>query len=836
MNNATAANPRKILSESTLPVKAGDELTIGILVFSTSFETNEALNCRIQFLNSLGSAINIAYEGSLHSQEDGSYTELLVPANTTLSTVWSQQSVIAPARARKVILTLTCSPNSKSNTLGTIQCINTKKIPILDHVYELTDDKIYSFYAIFRNAKKASNIALLSVRYFDRQLTSISEDVIGLSRSERFGHFKYLHCDKNGQTTKVILIPPEKSAFAHIQMHPLIENYPLKFRRTPTLDVEPDLSILFSDPEWLLISPDTNRPVKLTITDEEHELMVASITYVSTINNDRLFGTLALEPIDNTEANENFHSKYDSAVELYGTNSQIVEQRRYFQNNYEKGYKSFLFLAKENSMGFIKKDVKLLSFFQSKQNLHNCFITDQISSYTFNTVPYWSGVIQLKIKTSNNPVDLAWELCWLDHSNSTVGRCSGRILREDGKALKVSFNSGELSAHACTIGSENRNEQAIIEFRPAVTAASGLFTLKCLEADKSVPISFQIEPFAHLNLENLNQNAFENLNLLETISRPASRRTLDALVQKYPTNLKILSACFDLYNKFEDQTQSNLIAKKILSSAKDTALCRNARNKIALMRVLYKNWLPFIHEENTKNFKGTSSDQDQSILNIAVLSGEKSTDHESVLLKILTKKKPDNLEINQLVLVSFAGLEKGQTSASYEIEDIDGFRKYYINCIDPTEADNIPLDSHLDFISLLASDIFDQECPNAIYVTVEERSFPQILLGSALSRRYGIPFFMEMKNSPREAIWDDSVDSFPNAQMSKVYNCIGEADTVITYSEDMTDDLIRHGISTEKILILSDQFLANSKCEDLIYHPTSKIINMFLKCIPIIAI
>lgn len=810
--------PRGILAERTIAVKEGESLVVGVVMrVRGEFVVGEHLRCQVQFVNSSGKFLNGDGCELNQSQDLHNYVQIPIINNDSRAS-WSNESIVVPKHARCIVLTLNNDQiNSAIQVLGGIQCVNLAKKPLLDLVYSISQSQAYKYRILFERKTQARNIALFSATYLDENFNAISGAITGLSYSERFSHFKYLHCSKNGESSGVFLLPPEGAVYVYIQIHPLASDSSIALRQDPQLLLAPDVASFSNDPDWCVVG--NEEPCMAVTIKEEHSLadiFLVNVTYVGMTRSDRVFGSFRWSDAKNINVQETcLDNKSDISISLFGTNSLIVSKRFFFDIKDRVGDFNLAFSNRDNAIGFVKQTVMLNDMPVLQGDWSNIVIDKEITIDAFDVLPYWGGVFQLQFPKAAECSGLEWDIDWLGKNDVLVGRTNGHVQIGDFDKSKPSINAEQHSsqAHVVISSTDVPNHHILIEFQPMPTALRGLITLRMENGSSDISTSYRVNPFVFLDTEKMDKSAILDVQKLQSISTWATRETLNALIRGNPDKM-VYETSMQCFANLDDISSSVSVSNKILRTSKDAHLCRLARNTLAMLHVLSMNWLPYVN--NIASAKRQQKEHVPAVHNVAIILGAGQSIEACALASGVLKETSTSSRLKSFVVVPFGKMERSLSDQLFECEKVNGVICYQINCISQKDANDVPIDRRLEFFTHLSSQIIELEKANAIAVSLDDKGLEQTLIGLALSRKYHIPLVLQISVSPSTVVWSSNAATevvFSRTYILKAFKCMSQVGAIIATSERIKEELITHNISPAKIFVLPNEPLQDSQID-----------------------
>lgn len=137
--------------------------------------------------------------------------------------------------------------------------------------------------------------------------------------------------------------------------------------------------------------------------------------------------------------------------------------------------------------------------------------------------------------------------------------------------------------------------------------------------------------------------------------------------------------------------------------------------------------------------------------------------------------------------------------------EIGGVPHYHLD-VGPADVRSLPLDTAIQFETLLLAGVFRRFGGSIVHATSGYRGYESALKASALKRHFGVPFVYEVR-SLHEHAWGPPTDDIlelplTNLRMAKENHCMAEADHVVTIADAMKAILVERGIPKEKISVI----------------------------------
>lgn len=792
-----------------IPVKPNEQLKIGVVMRDWQLPSDgTTFVCAIRFFNATNQFIEQEYKGAFHSNKIGSFIHIS-PTLIECDCSWSQQTVTVPTNATRIVLSIFSEDHDVSCSIGFIQCVEISQMPIFGQIYEVRENQAYNLKIIFKETKRCKNLSLLMITYFDSSLRSIEGRVIGYSYSQRYGHFKYLHCDDRGVVSKAILLPPDNAAYAHILILPLQGNSNLRLFTDPELRLDKDVSFYLRSLDWLLVNENDDSLIKLSVpsnTKKNNAIWVADLSYVSMSGEKSIAATASVESVIVDDCLATSSAEITDAVELYGTNNRIKDHRIYFDWSRSTKLVQVRFSIKNNAIVFVKKNVSPEPILHSKIQSDVVLGSREHLEYKFDVVPYWNSSIYFQFSNLVHSFDLECNVIASSESG-VLGEYKATIHCSE-REIKIASNRDSLECyvHSVARNMDQKTRHVIVEIPTVNNQKQCSVKIYNNDTTSGVNVVGQPIPFAYLNRSKLRLDAYLDLDLIGVQSKSALERTLFGLMQKYPDDVTIYSISLKYFVQNRDRSNSVLLAAKILRHFKDGGLRRLARTTLAEFRVLEYNWLP--SAVPIRQFQNKKSANASRGMAVAVLLDSFGSSESASLLPNKMTWLREHWTLKPFAVTPLGYKGRGLTGTPYEVEKHNGTKFYHLNCVSPEDVDLIPKDSRLEFSTVLISDIFKIEKPVSVYACLRTDNLDQTLIGLALANAHRLPLVMEISDShfnfnkgPDD---ERSASDFDvkNRFLEKVYRCLGESSAVIVASEHQRAELISYNISSEKIFLL----------------------------------
>lgn len=788
--------PKTILSTKELPVIPGETLIVGLVMSGTnaSHYTSTAFVCHIQIFDDRGKLIDERYPGTLHS--DKSKNLIFIPSSADAhKACWSSQQVVVPKEGRLAVLQLHAANLFDAKVRSEILCVNIARRPIADRILDIHPRRVYCLNLAFLIPKNRKKIAIVNMTFFDQNSRSIKEEVPGLSYSLRYGYFKYINCDRTGNGSRVVFIPPARSVYVYIQIHSLIADDVLELSAPIEIQIEHDLTRALNEPGWKLVN-DNSVLIDTLVSNTSKETRTTyavRIGYINAIESKTISANIALcsPQMQNATQNSFF------CENLYGTDLTFAE--KYVILSFPLNHKKLKYSSIGGSFGFIYKYLSIQPACAISSSSRIQVNQKEPLSKEFEISPFWDGIIEIEV---SKRIATQWSITYKTHDNKIIDQITGWLGTE-------STTSSPAFSHS-TLSETTSRDLYNVDLTPPHNATKCVFTIFAPETLDPVFISYEIFPFVRpKNDVNVSYPRASNDQTLQHtgLSKCYAHSLLDP-VNRYPKSVNAYMVSLLFLAKSGYTKQCYLLANKIIQSFRDRTACKLARNILALLKTLDSNWFPTT--SLVSKSKGLNSTVGK--VNVAILQ-----DWDTYLPRIYCADFQSETQQKFCIsVIKPIGYKGSKASALFETETKDGIKYHYTNCVSSEEFRIVPFDSKLEFSVLVISAILHKEKTHALHVIVGKNGLNQALLGIGLAQQHAVPLLFEIQDFPYLFFLEseDVVESvFEKHVYSKFMFCLQKADAIIVYSEELRTKLITNGVSEDKIFLSNFPALSEDRID-----------------------
>jgi|GEM_PF-1040848 len=763
---------------------------------------------KLQFLDDLGRKMTVAAEGSVHTDRHGAVVYLPTRATGAGSALISENLVLAPAGANRVLVQIRnwkCSPDVVIHS--SLEMVEEREPALAQYEFPAQGRMPHALALTLQATVQRARAAILAVEFVDSVGAVIPGPYDGCIDSPRFGPFRYLRATAHGASMRVPLHAPANADRVRVVVYPWqVAMEDLRVVGKPRLDL--DIPEGLDAKEWSLL-PTREWGMAHSLGEQRDGLMYIA---VDCIGIERRPGDEPVVMVDFLDDDGRSIANPDGAAEsatiTIGSPLKLARRGGFLRCPVGASAICLMLAPNENYSLLVRNSIEVLRV--PVDRLPDYALAQLGSARSLESrhavSSLWSVRVELDgfaVDADSRPLDMGLTL--LDAAGKPINPKD--VLLEAAHATATIRGSAlAVAPHAMASGTHGLIRFAtsvrILPPRGAVTLVTSVLNPRA----QGTAVAANVRAYDAIASDRLAPESIPEILAMDERFPDKICQLAESYLQLHGQDSRVMSHLIAVYRRLGELGKMEVVARRALAT-NGTGLVKlhaKARHGLALLQELDPNWLPTAGLGGAvSNRRGTDAQLRVAHLFKTTVPIENTGGAIRCLNIVNFQRK---LGMQPFVVTPLGYPDAGGTGQPWEQSVVDGVPYFRLNGVGKQALRGVTSTTQLEFTVMLTVRLLGEQGVDIVQASSGYRGYEQALVGLAVSRTLAVPFVYEVR-SYHEHTWRGMTDWLLDAEHTKrrmvqENRCMREADAVVTICETMKQGLIERGIPSEKIFVV----------------------------------